>query len=54
MSKASIVLSATNTSFTAAFDRFLSGELLHSVDDDGEDDGLSFRFWGMKIFRLKI
>ena len=46
--------SATNTSFTVAFNCFLSGELLHSVDDDDEDDGLSFHFGGMKILCLKI
>ena len=48
------MLSATNTAFTVAFDSFSSEELLHSVDDDNEDDGLTFHFGGMKILRLKI
>ena len=41
------MLGASNISRQSALDRFLSGELLHSVDDDDEDDGLSFRLVDM-------
>ena len=38
----------------SALDRFSSGELLNSVNDDDENAGLFFHFGGMGILQLGI
>lgn len=48
------MLRASNISQHSALDRFSSGELLNSVNDDDENAGLFFHFGGMGILQLGI